>query len=394
MEKKFDFIISGGGLVGCILASELSKLNFNCCIIEKNKFELSRKSNNINPLSLNYRSRIILEKLKLWNLLKSECNPISELTLKHFNNLSRVKFQSNDINLRHLGYIFDRNFFQNTLRKNILDNKKITILDNTTVKDITHNKTNNNITLSQIDQRVSSKYVIVCDTSESSLVKFVCNDVEKINYNQTSLIISAEGTFTASSAVQYFTKYGVLAVLPHSSKTASLVLTIKDEFLSEFITDDSLKDQNIVGLFKNYTEKLSLKSLVGQYSMKTSRAKSLLRNNVILFGNSSHLIHTIGAQGYNLALRNVEAFIEYFSEKQIKDNNSLNKLVNKIDQDRHDVFDNIDFVLSMFLNDSPISKLLSKSIITSLKLYPGLKNKFLKKIIGLEKYPYLSAETI
>ena len=36
----------------------------------------------------------------------------------------------------------------------------------------------------------------------------------------------------------------------------------------------------------------------------------------------------------------------------------------------------------------------NKSIITSLKLYPGLKNKFLKKIIGLEKYPYLSAETI
>ena len=58
------------------------------------------------------------------------------------------------------------------------------------------------------------------------------------------------------------------------------------------------------------------------------------------------------------------------------------------------LIDNIDFALSMFLNDSPISKLLSKSIITSLKLYPGLKNKFLKKIIGLEKYPYLSAETI
>ena len=171
-------------------------------------------------------------------------------------------------------------------------------------------------------------------------------------------------------------------------------MTIKDEFLSEFIIDDSLNDQNIVRLFKNYSEKLSLKSLVGQYSMQTSRAKSLLRNNVILFGKSSHLIHTIGAQGYNLSLRNVEAFIEYFSEKQIKDNNSLNKLVNKIDQDRHDVFDNIDFVLSMFLNDSPISKLLSKSIITSLKLNPGLKNKFLKKIIGLEKYPYLSAETI
>ncbi len=394
MKKKFDFIISGGGLVGCILASELSRLNFNCCIIEKNKFELSPKLNNINPLSLNYRSRIILEKLKLWNLFKSEYNPISDLTLKHFNNLSRVKFQSNDINLRHLGYIFDRNFFQNTLRKNILNNKKITILDNTTVKDVTHNKTNNIIKLSQIDQQLSSKYVIVCDTSESSLVKFVCNDIEKLNYNQTSLIISAEGAFTASSAIQHFTKYGVLALLPHSSKTASLVMTIKDEFLSEFVIGDSLNNENIVRLFKNYSEKLVLKSLVGQYSMKTSRAKSLLKNNMILFGNSSHLIHTIGAQGYNLALRNIEAFIEYFSKKKNKDNNSLNKLVEKIDQDRHDVFDNVDFVLSMFLNNSPISKILSKSIITSMKLNPDLKNKFLKKIVGLEKYPYLSAETI
>ncbi len=394
MKKKFDFIISGGGLVGCILASELSRLNFNCCIIEKNKFELSPKLNNINPLSLNYRSRIILEKLKLWNLFKSEYNPISDLTLKHFNNLSRVKFQSNDINLRHLGYIFDRNFFQNTLRKNILNNKKITILDNTTVKDVTHNKTNNIIKLSQIDQQLSSKYVIVCDTSESFLVKFVCNDIEKLNYNQTSLIISAEGAFTASSAIQHFTKYGVLALLPHSSKTASLVMTIKDEFLSEFVIGDSLNNENIVRLFKNYSEKLVLKSLVGQYSMKTSRAKSLLKNNMILFGNSSHLIHTIGAQGYNLALRNIEAFIEYFSKKKNKDNNSLNKLVEKIDQDRHDVFDNVDFVLSMFLNNSPISKILSKSIITSMKLNPDLKNKFLKKIVGLEKYPYLSAETI
>jgi 2-polyprenyl-6-methoxyphenol hydroxylase and related FAD-dependent oxidoreductases len=79
-------------------------------------------------------------------------------------------------------------------------------------------------------------------------------------------------------------------------------MTIKDEFLSEFIIDDSLNNQNIVGLFKNYSKKLSLKSLVGQYSMKTSRAKSLLRNNVILFGNSSHLIHTIGAQGYNFGV--------------------------------------------------------------------------------------------
>ena len=37
--------------------------------------------------------------------------------------------------------------------------------------------------------------------------------------------------------------------------------------------------------------------------MKTSRASNIERENILLLGNSSYLIHTVGAQGYNLALK-------------------------------------------------------------------------------------------
>ena len=35
MIKKYDFVISGGGLVGCVVASELSRINFQMYIVEK-----------------------------------------------------------------------------------------------------------------------------------------------------------------------------------------------------------------------------------------------------------------------------------------------------------------------------------------------------------------------
>ena len=40
MVKKFDFIISGGGLVGCVIASALSKLKYKCCLIENSSVTL------------------------------------------------------------------------------------------------------------------------------------------------------------------------------------------------------------------------------------------------------------------------------------------------------------------------------------------------------------------
>ena len=36
-NQKFDFSISGAGLVGCLVAIQLSKVGLKCCLIEKNK---------------------------------------------------------------------------------------------------------------------------------------------------------------------------------------------------------------------------------------------------------------------------------------------------------------------------------------------------------------------
>ena len=67
-SKSYDFTISGAGLVGSLLALVLDKIGYEVCLIEKSNFE-SNMSDSLDfyPLSLNYRSKIILENIGLWD---------------------------------------------------------------------------------------------------------------------------------------------------------------------------------------------------------------------------------------------------------------------------------------------------------------------------------------
>ena len=108
MNKNYDFIISGAGLVGAISALQLSRKGYDCCLIEKNYLPIKKKHKDFAPLSLNYRSFLILKKFGLWDEISKYAYPINTLNIKSFNSLNRISFNSNDIGLDVLGYVVDR----------------------------------------------------------------------------------------------------------------------------------------------------------------------------------------------------------------------------------------------------------------------------------------------
>jgi len=68
---------------------------------------------------------------------------------------------------------------------------------------------------------------------------------------------------------------------------------------------------------------------------------------------------------------------------------NFKNLANSINKDRLSVFNNIDFATKIFINDKIPSKITSLIMITLLKTSSDLKNMFLKKILGIDKYSYL-----
>ena len=130
MNKNYDFIISGAGLVGAISALQLSRKGYNCCLIEKNHLSLKKTFKDFAPLSLNYRSFLILKNFGLWDEISKYAYPINTLNIKSFNSLNRISFNSNDIGLDFLGYVVDRRSLLSSFIKTLSGNSNITIIEN------------------------------------------------------------------------------------------------------------------------------------------------------------------------------------------------------------------------------------------------------------------------
>ena len=84
MPKKNDFIIVGGGLVGCLASLILSKKNYIICLVEKKSFK-HIISDDFTPLSLTINTIQFLKKYNLWDSSYIKASEIKELTVKLFN---------------------------------------------------------------------------------------------------------------------------------------------------------------------------------------------------------------------------------------------------------------------------------------------------------------------
>jgi 2-polyprenyl-6-methoxyphenol hydroxylase-like FAD-dependent oxidoreductase len=84
MNKKYDFLISGAGLVGALTALQLTKHGHSCCLIEKNNLSKNSTLKNYAPLSLNYRSFLILKKFGLWDQVEKYRLPNQKTKFKEF----------------------------------------------------------------------------------------------------------------------------------------------------------------------------------------------------------------------------------------------------------------------------------------------------------------------
>ncbi len=114
MNKEYDYIVVGGGMVGAATAVGLAKLGYQVAIIEQQAPEKFDKSQpmDIRVSAISQSSVDFLESLGAWQQINATRTcPYKRLETWE-NNQCRTRFHSDDLNMQQLGFMVENRLIQ------------------------------------------------------------------------------------------------------------------------------------------------------------------------------------------------------------------------------------------------------------------------------------------
>ena len=112
---KYDFLIVGAGMIGCLTALSLLKKKYRVLVIDKGNLSIDDSR----TLAVNAKSRDFLKNLNLWNELK-QTQPIKNIFIKDYINSEELIFENKE---EHMGTVVYNKDLLKKVRKILLDRK-------------------------------------------------------------------------------------------------------------------------------------------------------------------------------------------------------------------------------------------------------------------------------
>ena len=380
MAKRYDFVVIGGGLVGCMASLSISSKNKSVCLIEKNKIN-KIISDDYSPLSLSINSVNFLKEKNIWdeNLIKS--NLIESLYIKLFNSFNTIKISTSDINLESIGQVVDKASFLSHLRNLSKKNKNIDVIDNTEL-DIKQFESLPKIYLPNEPEAIDFGQLIVTDGANSKFAEKLNIPYKNINYDQTSYIFNGEYDSMEKSSAQIFTDKGVFAVLPGNGNKKSIVATIHNKFIDDFKFESNTVNEHLLERqLLPYVKNLKNLKLIYKHPLNTARLDNWIFKQTLFLGNSSQLLHPFGAQGFNFALDCIKKLDTQWEYLSINDK-STEHVINNITKKRNELFNGIDLTSSLLMKNNILGAISSSFIAKTLNISTTVKNLFIKRILN------------
>ncbi|EIL89522.1 FAD-dependent monooxygenase, partial [Rhodanobacter sp. 115] len=147
--------------------------------------------------------------------------------------------------------------------------------------------------------------LVGADGTESFVRSQLGIDAERLDYEQTLFVATVTPEHDhANRAFERFSDAGPVALLPLAERRCGLVLTVPGE---QAETVAALGDGDFIALAQQrFGWKLGRLTRPGKrhpYAIRRVAARQLIGPRAVLVGNAAQTVHPIGAQGFNLGLR-------------------------------------------------------------------------------------------
>lgn len=321
-SESVDIIIVGAGLVGAPLAAALGSAGWSVALLDE-KPELPKDSvaSSTIPDALSQRctalslgSKQWLAEHGLWEMIADDACAIKQVSVSHKGYFGATRLHAHELDVEAVGYVVNNDRFSNSVLQ-LLSETSVKHFTGVRVSSVTHQE--DQIQVSCTENLIVHGRVLIAADGVSSVVRESSGiQTRQVDYDQSAVL----GTVQLSDAhngVAYerFTPTGPLALLPRTGHYMSFVDCIDpgEQADIEQLDDAAYLDR----LQTRFGHRLGRFLAVGpRFTIPLVRieATQQVAHRTILLGNAVRLLHPVGGQGYNLALRDVAELVRLLTE--------------------------------------------------------------------------------
>jgi 2-octaprenyl-6-methoxyphenol hydroxylase len=391
MNQACDIAIVGGGLAGASLAVALASLGYDIKVIEAVAYKAAgQPSYDDRTLALSHSSRRILAGIGLWDMLEADATPIRKIYITELNRPGRVLLDAAELGLAAYGHVVEAHRFGVAVTRKLEQVKNIEVISPASVTIIKMGGSTNKLHLESggTESALEARLVVAADGANSFIRNHLQIPTEFRDYGQTAVICNITPEIAhAGRAFECLTETGPFAVLPHTGDRCGLVWSVASEHAQEIL---DLDDETFLTRAQQRfgSNKLGDFIQVGRrtaYPLKLARAKEDIRERLVILGNAAHAIHPIGAQGFNLALRDAAVLAEVLADDYEDDPGEaglLQQYSRWRRQDQRGTIATSDGMTRLFAHPSMLAAGLRTGGLIAHALLPSLRRKSAIKAMG------------
>jgi 2-octaprenyl-6-methoxyphenol hydroxylase len=319
-----DIAIVGGGLVGCSLFLALQNCGLRVTLIEASaSVATSESAQDARHLALNAKSVATLKSLGIL-LDIQDSSAILQVRINRANEFGRVDLIAAEHGLANFGQLIPAHqlgaALQLALKHACEKNSMMQRIQPAKLSALQFDENGAQLSLSgefsdlQTETTLHAQLVIGADGTSSAVQALAGLGAQSKHrdYRQSALVFNFSSDLRlAGLALERFTDTGPLAVLPLPNRRFGAVWTLPNEQATALqAAPDALKPafQHALGSSFGRVSRLSAPVI---WPLKLMQCVPNVGNRVALIGNAAQTIHPLGAQGFNLGLRDAIEMAAY-----------------------------------------------------------------------------------
>ncbi|MFO1129868.1 MAG: FAD-dependent monooxygenase [Rickettsiales bacterium] len=375
-QDKFNNYSNNNNLKSIFLKAK-AKISF----IEKNNLKYILQFGNKHKFTNKYNNYSNLGSLLLQNITNQNSNlgyminyaKLYNALLETCNNIKNIKIYNTKYNLIKLNSFYkiqvinysidtkdnilnnddnDFNIFKDNINNNTQNNntksdinknnatqdyniKSDTSKNNTDVSNNLNNPNNinnvnniNNANNALKDNLIEANLIIVAEGANSKTrAKYLSENLYFQDHQQTALVFNiSHANSHNNSAIEHFTSSGTFAVLPASnSKESSIVWCLKNDLHKYYTNNEKILEDIYEKIGLSYG-KVQIISQVYKYSIKTQLYAKYYDANLVLIGDSAHIMHPLAGLGFNQGVKDIKSLIYFTHDILFDDEISASQL--------------------------------------------------------------------